>query len=301
MDRERILANLDEASFYVAARPALDATEVARAGKLKAVIEVSGAFRDELDYGACFARGIEVLSCAPGFRHSVAEMTLAMMLAGARGLVAEHEAFRTGEERWLDERARTDFSLFHQTIGFVGYGQISRETHRLLKPFAPQVMAYDPFVRDAGPDVTLATLTDLVSQCRVVVVAAVPSEETRNLLNEELISRLQPGSLVIVISRAWCVDFPALVAAAHAGRITLATDVFPDEPLSAEDPLRQAKNVILSPHRAAAVEGGRQPIGDMILRDVRAILEGRSERSLKPADPALVASQVAAQSFVPGP
>ncbi|MEM8555800.1 MAG: NAD(P)-dependent oxidoreductase [Pseudomonadota bacterium] len=300
MPRDRIEALLPDARFYVAARPELDADDLAAAPNLQATIEVSGAFRDGLDYTACVDRGVEVLSCSPGFRRSVAEMTLGMMLAGARGLVAEHEAFRRGAERWLDDREDTDFSLHDAPIGFIGYGQISRETHRLLAPFGPHVMAYDPLLVDAGPDVDLCDLETLVAESRVVVMAAVPSETTRGLLSAELISRLQPGALVIVISRAWSVDFPALMAAADSGKILVATDVFPDEPVHPSDPVRQARNVILSPHRAAAVAGGRHLIGDMILHDVKAMMEGRAERQLKSVDPTSVASLVAAQQGIGG-
>ena len=84
MPREEIASLLPNATFYVASRPEMTASEVAQAPNLKATIEVSGAFRDGLDYGACFDKGIEVLSCSPGFRNAVAEMTLAMMLAGGR-------------------------------------------------------------------------------------------------------------------------------------------------------------------------------------------------------------------------
>lgn len=295
MARDAITALLPRAAFYIASRPELTAPEIAKAPELKATIEVSGAFRDGIDYAACFERGIEVLSCSPGFRNSVAEMVLAMMLAGGRGLVAEHEAFRTGTERWLDDRDDTDFTLYGQSIGFLGYGQISRETHRLLAPFAPRVLAHDPYLTDAGPDVELTDLETLVTTCRVVVVAAVPSASTQGLLSAELIAKLQPGALVVVISRAWCTDFPALMAAAEEGRILVATDVFPDEPLAADDPMRRLRNVILSPHRAAAVPGGRHLIGDMILHDVQAILESRPDRQLKLADPSVVAGLVAAQ------
>lgn len=295
MERATIERMLPQAAFYVASHPELSAEEVAAAPNLKAVIEVAGAFRDGLDYEACFEREIEVLSCSPGFRNSVAEMTLAMILAGGRGLIEEHEAFRTGTERWLDDRAEKDFSLYRQRVGFIGYGQISRETHRLIAPFSPHVLAYDPYLRDAGAEVELTDLDTLVSTCRIVVVAAVPSETTRGLLSAELIAKLQPGALVVVISRAWCADFPALIAAAQAGRIQVATDVFPDEPLTGADPLRTGRNVILSPHRAAAVPGGRHLIGDMILADVRAILTGDPQRQLKPADPDLVKGLVSAQ------
>ncbi|MEM0950477.1 MAG: NAD(P)-dependent oxidoreductase [Pseudomonadota bacterium] len=296
MPREEIAELLPEAAFYVAALPELTREEVARATQLKATVEVAGAFRGGLDYAACFDRGIEVLSCSPGFRNSVAEMALAMALAGGRGLVEEHEAFRNGTERWLDDRDATDFSLYRQNVGFIGYGQISRETHRLMAPFEPRVMAYDPYLSDAGPDVELTDLETLVSNCRVVVVAAVPSESTRGLLSADLIDRLQPSALVIVISRAWCADFPALMKAAAAARIRVATDVFPDEPLGPGDPIRTSRNVILSPHRAAAVPGGRHLIGDMILHDVIAILNGEPERHLKRADPAIVADLVSTQA-----
>jgi len=296
MDRAEIKRLLPEAAIYVASRPELTATEVAEAAKLKAIIEVSGAYREGLDYQACFQSGIEVLSCSPGFRNSVAEMVLAMMLAGGRGLVDEHEAFRKGAEHWIDDREETDFSLYGQTIGFVGYGHISRETRRLLAPFNPKIMAYDPLLNNAGPDVELTDIETLVSNCRVVVVAAVPSEATRGLLSAELIAQLRKGALVVLISRAWCADFPALIAAANAGHITLATDVFPDEPVPSEDPLRRSRNVILSPHRAAAVPGGRHLIGDMILHDVEAILVGQPGRQLKRADPDLVAGLVSAQN-----
>ena len=295
MARDDVLSLLPRAAFYGASRPSLTAAEIAGAPHLKATIEVSGAFHDGLDYPALFERGIEVLSCSPGFRQSVAEMTLAMMLAAGRGLVEEHCAFSRHAERWLDDRAEGDFSLYGQRIGFIGYGQIAQETHRLLGPFAPQVMAYDPFLAQDIPGVERTDLDTLVSQCRVVVVAAVPSDSTRGLLSAELIARLQPGALVVLISRAWCADFDALIAAARAGRIRVATDVYPDAPMAATDPIRAGRNMILSPPRAAAVPGGRQLIGEMILHDVRAILEGKPDRHLKPADPDLVRGLVAAQ------
>lgn len=295
MERAEILAHLPYAQFYIAARPELTAEELAGAPHLKATIEVAGAFREGLCYDACFARGVEVLSCSPGFRNAVAEMTLAMMLAGGRGLVDEHEAFRSGTERWLDDRDESDFTLYGQTIGFIGFGQIARETCRLLAPFAPRVLAFDPYVTEAK-EAEMVDLETLVRTCRVVVVAAVPSEQNEGLLSADLIAKLRPGAQVIVISRAWCVDFPALTKAAGDGRIQMATDVFPDEPLGEGDPLRRSKNVILSPHRAAAVPGGRQLIGDMILHDIRAILEGTPARMLKPADPAQVEDLVAAQT-----
>ncbi len=286
MERADFDANLPEASFVVAATPRLDRADLERAANLKAIIEVSGTFQPGIDYNACHERGIEVLSCAPGFRTSVAEMALGMMIAGARGLVDEHERFRVGSENWLADNANTDFSLYGQTIGFVGYGSIAQECTRLLRPFAPRIKAFDPWLKASGlafEGVEFCELEEVTTACRLVVVAATPTEENYQLVSRSLIERMPTGTFVLVISRSHLVDFDALVDAAEAGRLRVASDVFPSEPVPKRHPMRQASNVIWSPHRAAAVEGGRHPIGDMIVHDIAAILEGRPERELQSA------------------
>ena len=111
---------------------------------------MAGTFQAGLDYDACIERGIEVLSCAPGFRRSVAEMALGLMIAGGRGIVDEHERFRTGSERWFNDNVGVDFSLHGQTVGFVGFGSIAQECTRLLRPFAPRIRAYDPWLESSA-------------------------------------------------------------------------------------------------------------------------------------------------------
>lgn len=286
MQRSDFLEHLPGAEFVVAATPKLDRGDLDAAPKLKAIIEVSGTFQTGIDYDACFERGIEVLSCAPGFRRSVAEMALGLMIAGGRGIVDEHERFRAGSERWFHDNIGTDFSLYGQSIGFVGFGSIAQECLRLLAPFGPQIKAFDPWLKASGASfdgVTFCELDEVVTTCRCVVVAATPTEENYQLVSRALIEQIPRGTLVVVISRSHLVDFDALVEAADAGRIRVACDVFPREPVSKRAEMRQADNVIWSPHRAAAVEGGRHPIGDMVLHDVRAILSGTPARQLQAA------------------
>ncbi|MEM8786686.1 MAG: NAD(P)-dependent oxidoreductase [Pseudomonadota bacterium] len=298
MDPAVIDAALPQAAFYVGARPALTRAQIEGASHLRAVIEVSGAFHAELDYSACFDAGVEVLSCAPGFRRAVAEMGLAMILAAGRGLVAEHEAFRAGREAWLDDRPATDFSLFGQRVGFVGYGNIARELHRLLAPFAPDVSFYDPWVAEAGDAARHDDMGAVFAQSRVVVVTAAPTSQNRHGIGAEQIARMPPGAALVLLSRAHVLDFDAALAAARAGRITFATDVFPSEPVAKDHPLRRQPGVVLSPHRAAAVPGGRHPIGDMILHDIGALLSGAGTRLLQPADPARLTALIAAQQSI---
>lgn len=270
---------LPMAEVLISASPQVSADTLATAPNLKAVIEVSGAFPDTIDYAACAARGVQVLSCAPGFRQSVAEMGLAMALSGARGLVTEHEAFRSCQEGWLQDAPERDFSLFGADVGFLGFGQIARELTRLMAPFAPVVRAYDPWL-SAAQGAQLAPLETMFEHSRCLFVTAAPTATNKGMVSGDLLRRLPDQALLVVLSRAHLVDFDALLAELRSGRIRAAIDVFPTEPLPADHPIRSLPNVILSPHRAAAVKGGRQLIGEMILSDLDALFEGRAERQL---------------------
>ena len=278
---------LPSAEVLVAATPQVSAETLTNAPKLRAVIEVSGSFPETIDYTACAERGVEVLSCAPGFRAAVAEMALAMILGAGRGLVREHEAFRSGNESWLEDCEATDFTLFNARVGFVGFGQIAQETARLLAPFSPQIRAFDPWLAKSVADdfcVELVELSDLASWAQVLIVAAVPTSDNEGLIDANILSKMQKGALLLILSRAHLVEFDAVTAAAEAGQITVAVDVFPHEPLAQDHPIRSFPNVILSPHRAAAVKGGRHLIGEMICDDLDSISSGDPDRRLLRAD-----------------
>lgn len=275
------------ASVLISATPSVTRNMLEYAPALRAVIEVSGAFPDTIDYQACDARGVEILSCSPGFRQPVAEMGLAMALAGARGLITEHEAFQSGGEGWLQDNPETDFSLHGARIGFVGFGQIARELTRLLAPFRPDIRAHDPWLTPEDVsrfDVPLYGLAELLQWSRCLFITAAPTLRNKALISADMLALLPDHALVVLLSRAHLVDFDALTVAAAAGRIRLATDVFPVEPLPPDHPVRKLSDVILSPHRAAAIQGGRQLIGDMILTDLKAIFAGECGRQLAVAD-----------------
>lgn len=284
---------LPKADILIAATPVISQETLANAPNLKAVIEVSGAFPDTIDYDACAKRGVEVLSCAPGFRSAVAEMGLAMTLGACRGLVREHEAFRGGTERWLDDCGATDFTLFGANIGFVGFGQIAQEMTRLLAPFSPQIAAYDPWLPPKVANqfgVELLPLRSLAQGAKVLFVTAVPTADNKGLIDADILAAMPDQSLLVILSRAHLVDFAAVKAEAKSGRIAVASDVFPTEPLAKDDELRRLPNVILSPHRAAAVAGGRHLIGDLILKDLASIIAGQPTRELTIAQSDKIAS-----------
>ncbi len=258
---------------------------------LRAVISVSGAFPSKLDYQACRERGIRVLSAAPAFGRQVAEMALGLALASCRQIAAGDAAMRAGEERWLHAGNESTFMLYDQPVGFIGYGALARSLQPLLAPFGVGISVYDPWLGDGflrRQGVRPVSLPELLETSRFVFVLAAPSSENQALLSRKLLERVRQDAVVVLVSRAHVVDFDALTELVLAGRFRAAIDVFPDEPLAADHPIRGARGAVLSAHRAGSVREGMWDIGQMVVDDLEAIVDGLPPRRLLAAEPELV-------------
>ena len=267
-----------------------------RALGLEAILTVSGGWPPEIDYARCFERGIHVLSAAPAFAGAVAEMALLLSLAASRDLVAEDRRVRAGQERWLSSADRLDtFLLSGKRIGFVGFGNIGRRLRALLEPFGCELCAYDPWLTDAylrDERVEPSSLEQLLETSRVIFVLATPTSENRALLSRELLQLVQADAVVVLVSRAHVVDFDALTDLVLEGRFRAAIDVFPEEPLDPEHPIRTAPGVVLSPHRAGLVQEALWEIGCRVVDDLEALVNGLPPRRLQLADPELATKYV---------
>jgi phosphoglycerate dehydrogenase-like enzyme len=128
-------------------------------------------------------------------------------------------------------------------------------------------------------------LEHLLESCRVIFVLAAPTTENRTLLSRPLLERIGPGGVLVLVSRAHVVDFAALTELVLAGRFKAAIDVFPNEPLASDHPIRRAPGVVLSAHRAGSVPEGLWEIGTMVVDDLEAIARGFPPRRLQVAEP----------------
>ena len=263
---------------------------LSRTQNLRTILTVSGAFPSGLDYGRCFRNGIRVLSAAPAFGRQVAEMALGMAIACARGIVDGHQAMQRGDEEYLHAGNVGAFNLYDKRVGFIGYGGLARSLHPLLRPFGCRVAVYDAWLGDRTlrrHGVTPLPLEELLSTSQVIFVLATPSHENRALLNRALLERIRPDAALILISRAHLVDFEALTDLLQAGRFRAAIDVFPQEPLHPQHPIRSAPNVVLSAHRAGTVQEALWEIGEMVLDDLEAIANGMPPQRMQRAEPEL--------------
>jgi phosphoglycerate dehydrogenase-like enzyme len=122
----------------------------------------------------------------------------------------------------------------------------------------------------------------------VIFVLASPTMENGALLSREMLEQIRPGSTLILISRAHVVDFDALTDLLLSGRFRAGIDVFPDEPLAADHPIRSAPGTVLSAHRAGSVKEGLWEIGRMVTDDLEAIAADLPPQRLQQAQPELI-------------
>lgn len=267
--------------------------DVAAMPNLRAILEVGGRHPSPqaLDYPSCFARGIRVLSCAPAFGPMVAEMALGMALAAARQIVHNHTRFAQGQEQWLHAGNTASFTLYGQTVGFIGFGGLARALKPLLAPFGCKILVYDPWLPQSyliSQGVTPTALDQLLKSAKVIFVLAIPSTENKALLDRERLAHIQRDAVLVLISRSYLVDFEALTELLKAGCFRAAIDVFPQEPLPLDHPIRQAPNVILSAHLAGSVPHDLRNIGRMVVNDLEAMINGLPPLEMQTAQPEII-------------
>ena len=176
---------------------------------------------------------------------AVAEHTIALMWAAARGLARMDGGLRRGE--WL----RTEgVQLTGKTIGLIGFGGIAAEVARIAGGSGMKVLAWNRTPRTA-PGVAFVELDRLLAESHVVSLHLLLNDETRGFLSAERIAKMRQGAILLNTARAAVVDEAAMIAALRSGKIAHAgLDVFHEEPLPAGHELTTLDNVTLSAHSA---------------------------------------------------
>ncbi|MEU6031834.1 NAD(P)-dependent oxidoreductase [Streptomyces tauricus] len=264
-------------AFAVVGQPDLPAERLARAGELRALLNVEGNFFPNVDYDECFRRGIHVLGCGPAYAQAVAEYALGLALDLARGISREDRAFRAGRERYVSDGTADSVLLRGADVGLIGFGNLGRSLHPLLAPFRPTLRVYDPWLppavlREQG--LVPASLDETLARSTFVFVLATVTDDSRHLLGERELALLPDGARLILVSRAPVVDFPALLARVAEGRLLAGIDVWPDEPVAADDPARDLEGLVLSAHRAGGIPDAFLSIGDLVVDDLTLLARG---------------------------
>jgi phosphoglycerate dehydrogenase-like enzyme len=247
------------------------------------MIGVTGARIWTLDTEAATARGI-VISHTGGQRSSAAtaELTLGLMLAAARRIPTGDASIRSGG---FQAGVAPGFILEGRTLGIIGLGKIGSKMARYGQALGMNLLAWSPNLTADKAQAAGATLADkgaLLEQSDIVTLHVVLSERSRGLLSTQELARMKPNAVLVNSSRGPLVDEDALIAAVKSGRLIAALDVYGQEPLPAEHPLRTLPNTVLTPHLGYGTTEVYEQFYRESVENVLAFLDGKPMRVLNP-------------------
>jgi glyoxylate reductase len=225
-----------------------------------------GVGYDTVDVAACRERGVAVTNTPGVLDAAVADLTIALILACRRHLVASDRFVR--EQRWRRGWARPELlghDLAGSTLGLVGRGRIGSEVARRTEAFGMRVVHHR---RSDG-----LALDELLRTADVVSLHVPLTPETSRLMSRDRLASLQDGATLINTARGAIVDEEALVDELESGRISAGLDVFADEPRVPER-LLDLPNVVLTPHIASATVETRDAMTRVLVDNVLAFLRG---------------------------
>ena len=270
-DVVRLPADILASARFILGQPPLDHATLEKMVNLRAILNVESNLFNNMPYEILFQRGIHVVTTGQVFAMPVAEIGLGFALALARGIVDADLAFRNGHELWGGDGNRSARLLSGSNIGIIGFGDLGKALSRVLVGFNADISVYDPWMppsilKDHG--VNPASLDEVLTTSDFVFVVASVTSENKGFLNAESFARMKKGAAFILLSRADVVNFPDLMAAVASGHIVAASDVYPEEPLPKDHPVRGLKGFIRSAHRAGALDVAFKKMGDMVLEDM---------------------------------
>lgn len=245
---------------------------------LRYVCHLAGSVRNRVPR-AMIERGVLISNWGNMVGHSVAEHAVLLILAGLRNIREWNDAVDefSGNPR---TRLRT-CTLKGKRVGIHGFGGIARHLVSMLRPFHCQISAYSEgvpshlYVENGVKE--CGSLAELFSKNQILVECEALTSRTEGSVSANILRKLPDGALLVNVGRASVVEEEALIAEAQTGRIQIALDVFPDEPLRPDSPLRKIPGAVLSPHIAGPTFDMLPDCGAFALRNLKRYIEGRED------------------------
>lgn len=275
---EEVVAHAQDADVLIiqSLRKLLNARTIPQLGRCKGIIR-AGIGYDTVDVETATAHGILVANVPEYCLEDVAEHALTLLLAALRGVVGQDRSMRRGE--WSRQYALRTRRLRGLTLGLVGFGRIARALVEKSAGLGLRYLAYDPYVQPetaAAYSVSLVDLETLLRQSDLISIHVPLNAETWHLIGERELGMVKPGAVLVNTSRGPVVDEQALIRALQDGRLGAAgLDVFEEEPLPVDSPLRQMENVVLTPHTAAYSEDAAVELYRQACQEAIDIIAGR--------------------------
>lgn len=226
-----------------------------------------------IDTRAAADRGIVVTNTPNIVDEDVADLAVGLMLATVRQIPQAHNFVVSGE--WSQRPFWLTPTLRGRHVGFVGFGRIGQAIARRCAAFGVDISYHARRERTDAGYPYYSSVAALAHAVDLMMVITPGGEETRNLIDAEVLKALGPNGILINMARGSVVDEPALISALQNGVILAAgLDVFAAEP-SVPDALKCMKNVVLLPHVGGATEYTRDNISNLIVDNLLSWFSGR--------------------------
>lgn len=253
---------------------AVSEEDMADLPKLRVIVTGSIGF-DHIDLDAARRRGIWVCNVPDYCVEEVADSTIALLLALARGVVFLDRAVSKGE--WDDRAAGLLSRIGDIRLGIVGFGRIGRAVARRSKALGIETLATDPLVPAAAMSaagVKYATLWELLQKSTAVTLHLPFTHEQTHLIGARELAMMPPGSFLINTARGQLVDTKALLVALDDGHLAgAALDVLAVEPPTDVDPIPQHARLVVTPHAAWLSPTADRELVIRAVRSLKAVLE----------------------------
>ena len=266
-------ANSDVAALIVRSEK-VPAAVIDRLPKLRLVVR-AGAGYDNIDGAYARSKGIDVMNTPGANSNAVAEEVIALILAGYRHVVPADVSTRAG--KW-EKKSFMGRELTNKTIGIVGMGNIGRLLVRRLSGFDVKILAFDPILTQDMADelkIEMADVKRIFAEADVVSLHMPENDQTRGMINGDLIGLMKRDAMIVNCSRAGVVDEDALRVGKRDNGLVYCNDVYPKD-AAGEKSIADVADVML-PHLGASTKEANlnaatkaaQQIADYFADDVR--------------------------------
>ena len=282
--RQRLAEALAESDVLVPTlTDELDRELLEQAGDNLRLIANYGTGVDHIDVAAAAERGITVTNTPGVLTEDTADMTMALILAVSRRLIEGAEVLKRENETWpgWSPTWMLGSRIWGKRLGIVGMGRIGQAVARRARAFGMQVHYHNrnrvhPEIEDELEATWWESLDQMLARMDVISVNCPHTPATYHLLSARRLKLLQPHAIIVNTARSEIIDEEALVKMLLAGEIGgVGLDVFEHEP-AVNPKLLQCRNAVLLPHMGSATIEGRVEMGEKVMINIKAFLDGHA-------------------------
>ena len=279
--RNKLLNHISDADLvFIRSATSIDKEAITAAKNLK-VIARCGVGLDNVDIIEATQKGIHVTNSPEANIISVAELTVGLIIAGARNVIKGNNTLKA--KKW-DRSALTGIELHGKTLGFVGFGRVARLVAERMHSFGMDIIFFDPYVEKSTENELKVELDELLTKADVVSLHVVKNKETLNLISKEKLALMKQDSIIINTSRGGVVDEGEVLRLVDEGKLfSAALDVYEMEPPEYTTALTGSDAITL-PHLGASTREAQLKAGSDTIINVKNILNGDNSSSVNGQD-----------------